>query len=90
MGRLGVIATQVVHRRGLRGDATEGRMGAVGVVVTNPAREGRKALGVTPVETPIGPLGEEGFDEPFGLAVGLGPVGLGALVASLDRWTAPA
>ena len=56
-------------------------MFAVMVVVPEPAVKGCGAFGAGAVDRAVGPAGEEGADEAFGFAVGLGPVGAGAEVA---------
>jgi hypothetical protein len=76
---------EVVDKRSHGSDAAEARVGALDVVVRDPGRQGVKPLGVGAVETSVGPLGEERLDEPLCLAVGLGPIWTGPLVASLER-----
>lgn len=51
------------------------------VVVLEPVREGLAALLVRSVQLRVGPFGEERPDEALSLAIGLGPVRSGDLVA---------
>jgi hypothetical protein len=57
-------------------------VGPVMVVQMQPVRQGGGALLVAAVDLDRGPLTEQGAVEPLDLAVGLGPVGPGALVDS--------
>ena len=54
---------------------------SVMVVVPEPSVKGGGAFGAVAVDRAVGPAAEEGADEPFGFAVGLGSVGAGAQVA---------
>ena len=51
------------------------------VVVPEPSVKGGGAFCAGAVDRAVGPAGEEGADEAFGFAVGLGAVGAGAEVA---------
>src|SRR4051794_15166817 len=51
------------------------------VVVPDPAVKGAGAFAAGAVDRAVGPAGEQGADEAFGFAVGLGPVRPGAEVA---------
>jgi hypothetical protein len=55
-------------------------MGPVVVVVVQPGQEGVKALLVRAVGAGVGPFAVKGQVQPLHLAVGLGPIGPGALV----------
>ena len=55
-------------------------MFAVMVVMPEPSVKGCGAVGAGAIDRAVGPAAEKGADEPFGLAVGLGPVGAGAQV----------
>src|SRR5947209_15574804 len=55
------------------------------VVVPEPAVKGVGALGAVAVDRAVGPASEEGADEAFGFAVGLGAVGAGAEVPDPER-----
>src|SRR5919109_4149213 len=57
------------------------------VVVVKPAVKGGDPVLVGSVDRAVGPAGEEGPDESFGLAVGLGAVGTGAKVADAEHAT---
>jgi hypothetical protein len=57
---------EVVDQRGHGGDATERGMRSLGVVLENPGRQAFDPLGVGPIEPAIGPLREQGLDEPLG------------------------
>jgi hypothetical protein len=48
------------------------------VVVPEPSVKRGGALGARAIDRAVGPAAQEGPDEPFGFAVGLGPVGAGA------------
>ena len=64
----------------MRGAGSEaGWAGAV--VLMDPGWQGAVAGGVGAVQPPIGPLLQQGAVEPLDLAVGLRPIGSGALVA---------
>jgi hypothetical protein len=54
------------------------------VVEGDPAWQGVEPMPIGSVGPGIGPLGEEGLDEPLRLAVGLGPVRAGAPVADTE------
>ena len=84
------MPTQVVDQRGQWGDATEGSVGPLGVVVGDPDWESREPLVVGAVEPPVGPLGEQGLDEALGLAVWSAAGRAGPLVAGIDRLDRPA
>ena len=64
-----------------RWPAAEGGVGSVMVVPVDPGLQGMVAGGVGAVQAPIGPLLQHGPVEPLHLAVRLGSVGPGALVA---------
>jgi hypothetical protein len=64
-------------------------MGALEVVLVDPARQSLDPLVIGSVEPTVGPLAEEGLDEPLGLAVGLGAMRPGPLVAGIDRGDRP-
>jgi hypothetical protein len=55
-------------------------VGPMVVVVVEPGREGVKALLIEAIETGIGPFSLQGEIQPLDLAIGLGPIGPGALV----------
>src|SRR4051812_13145264 len=63
----------------------DGLVSAAMVVVPEPAVKGRGALWTCAVDRAVGPAGEHGADEPFGLAVGLRSVRAGAQVANAHR-----
>src|SRR5438067_152540 len=51
------------------------------VVVPEPSVKGLCSFVAGVVDRAVGPAAQQGADEPFGFAVGLGPVGAGAEVA---------
>ena len=57
---------------------------ALMVVVPEPAVKGAVRSCADAVDRAVGPAGEQGADEAFGFAVGLGPVGAGAEVADTE------
>ena len=57
---------EVVGKRLHGGDAPEGGVGPLDVVVGDPGRQGLEPLGVRPVGPPVGPLGKQGLGEPLG------------------------
>jgi hypothetical protein len=60
------------------------------VVQMQPVVQGGGSLLVAGVDPDVGPLGQQGPVEPLDLAVGLGPIGSGALmVAPLAARAAP-
>ncbi len=71
--------------------AAECGVSAVIVVGVEPVWQGGAALGFGGVGLGVGPFVREGAVEPFDLAVGLGPVGPGALVGDgqLDAGSGP-
>src|SRR3954469_6509926 len=86
--------TAARRRRGVRPEevvqlveASDGRLVAEGavwssaIVEVDPAGEGGGAFGAVAVDRAVGPASQQGADEAFGFAVGLGAVGAGAKVA---------
>ena len=60
-------------------------MSALMVVMPEPSVKGCGAFGARAVDGAVGPAAEKGADEPFGLAVGLGPIGAGAQMTDPER-----
>src|SRR5579872_1528910 len=57
------------------------------VVVPEPAVKGFGSVGARTVDRAVGPAGEQGADEAFCFAVGLGPVGAGSEMADAEQPT---
>ena len=53
-------------------------MSSLMVVAPEPAVKGSGAFGAVAVDRAVGPAAEQGADEAFGFAVGLGAVGAGS------------
>ena len=79
-GALGVGPSQVVQlvEASDRCLVAEGAVWAAMVVGPEPAVKGGGAFAAGAVDRAVGPAGEQGADEAFGLAVGARPVGAGA------------
>ena len=81
---LGVVHVEVVDERRGWHESLERGVGTSMVVEVEPGWQVRQPLGVGAVGPGVGPLVEQGLDEALGLAVGLRPVGPGALVADVE------
>src|SRR3954464_4074749 len=74
-----------------RVEASDGRLVAEGavwsaaIVEVDPAGQRGGALAAVAVDRTVGPAGQQGADEAFGLAIGLGAVGPRAQVADAER-----
>src|SRR4051812_27279293 len=80
--RLAVVTEDVVDSR-VRHEPSDRGVRTASIVEVDKAAKGMESITVRAIGSGVGPLVDEGLDEPFGLAVGLRPERPGPLVTDL-------